>query len=111
MNPTDDQIRAILYEFTHPERIQTSRLFKNVVFSIARGAKLHSIIEGLLTVIEDQQKELEDKPRHFTSSFTPTEINWDQLESLLERRTRKIDTPDHLNKTPITPEEAFKNVK
>ena len=62
MNPTEDQIRAILYEFMHPERIQTSQMFKNIVFRIARGAKLHSIIEDLLTVIEDQRKELEERP-------------------------------------------------
>ena len=124
MNPTEDQIRAILYEFAHPERIQTSQLFRNVVFSIARGAKLHSIIEDLFTVIEDQREELE-KRNGVEPSLLQINLKLEEMTQIqqktasrpllseemagkFERRTQKIDIPDHLNKIPITPEEAFK---
>lgn len=60
MKPTDDQIRAILSEFTHPERMQSSQLFKNIVVGIAHGRSLHSIIEDLLTVIENQNRHLRE---------------------------------------------------
>lgn len=85
MNLTSDQIQAILSYYKYPERMQSSQLFHNIILSIAQGVSPHTIIEDLVTMIEDQQKALEEKPRVIYASVPLS----DEGERLLEFTKRE----------------------
>ena len=100
--------------------LRTLSAYKHLSYS----EMLHSIIEDLFTVIEDQREELE-KRNGVEPSLLQINLKLEEMTQIqqktasrpllseemagkFERRTQKIDIPDHLNKIPITPEEAFK---